>query len=90
MIFSTSLRTGMMLRSGESDAPTDLTRDQRTVRDLIAQGHGTAAIARRVGYDRAAVRRHLADALRALGAASVAAAVNQVTSLGLIDFPDSR
>ena len=68
----------------------DLSPEARSALRLVAEGMGTGAVAERLGCDRDAVRRHLADAIRALGACSVPDAVRLAARRALIGPPDRR
>jgi DNA-binding NarL/FixJ family response regulator len=57
------------------------------VLELVAEGLGTGAIAERLGCDRDAVQRRLADAIRTLSARSVPDAVEAAARHGLIESP---
>jgi len=57
------------------------------VLQLVAEGLGAGAIARRLGCDRDAVCGCLVDALRALSARSVPDAVDVAIRRGLIEDP---
>ena len=65
----------------------DLSPETRRAIQLVAEGIGAAAIGDRLGCDRDAVRRLLADAIRALGARSVPHAVEVAARHGLIESP---
>ena len=58
--------------------------DPRVVGVLRLAAEGLGAIAARLGCDRDAVRGHLADAIRTLGARSVPDAVEVAIGRGLI------
>ncbi len=70
---------------GYSGDTTGLSAEVRRALQLVAEGLGTTAIAERLGSDRDTVRRHLADAIRALDARSVPDAVRIATLRGLIE-----
>ena len=63
----------------------DLSPDARRTLGLVADGLGAGAIAERLGCDRDAVRRHLAEAIRGLDVRSVPAAVEIALRLGLVE-----
>ncbi len=68
----------------------DLSPETRRALQLVADGLGTGAIADRLGCDRDAVRRRLADAIRALSARSVPEAVEVAIRGGLIESSGPR
>jgi len=88
IVVVTLLGADSMLSSPDRWLPPELTREQLTILRLIGEGHGATLIARHLGRDRATVRGYLADALRALGAHSVHAAVRMATAPGPIDRPN--
>jgi len=69
------------------DSAEDLASEARQILPLVAAGLGTGAIADRLECDRDDVRRHLADAIRALGARSVPDAIRIAVRRGLIEDP---
>ena len=62
-----------------------LSAEARRVLQLVAEGLGAGAIARRLGCDRDDVCRCLVDAIRALSARSVPDAVEVAVRRGLIE-----
>lgn len=62
-----------------------LTRREREVLTLMAQGHDPAAIARLLWLSRHTVRDHVKAVLAKLGAHSQLAAVSKAIALGLVD-----
>ncbi len=70
------------------EAPSGrLSPEARRVLHLAAEGLGAGAIAERLGCERDAVQRHLAEAIRALGVHSVPDAVEVIIRDGLIEPP---
>ena len=70
------------------EAPSNrLSPEARRALRLVAEGLGTRAIAERLGCDHDAVRRCLADAIRALSARSVPDAVEVAAQRRLIEPP---
>ena len=63
----------------------NLPSEVRQALKLVAAGLGAGDIATRLGCDRDLVRRHLAEAIRALDARSVPCAVERATRCGLIE-----
>ena len=61
--------------AAEADAPTMLTRRQRQILQLYADGHGTAAVANQLGLSAETVRTHTKGLLVRLGARDRAHAV---------------
>ena len=63
----------------------DLSPETQRVLQLAATGLGAGAIAERLGCERAAVQRHLADAVEALSASSVPDALRIAARRGVIE-----
>ena len=69
------------------DEDNILSPNARRALQFVAAGLGAGEIAARLGCDRDAVRRHLADAMRTLSARSAPRAVAVAVRRGLIEAP---
>ncbi len=75
-------------RGEHTPKPGALTRQQREVLKLVANGHTSARIGRRLGVEPQSVTRYLTGIYRALGARDRAHAVAIALTVGELDSAD--